>query len=308
MKETRRKDDTQTACRHRGPGQCLFAALVFFVLLFIHGGVQALDVPPLKYRVNDYANMISPGVRAQLETELKDFEQSDSTQIVILTVESLEGESLEEFSIKVAETWKIGQKGKDNGAILLVAKKDRKTRIEVGRGLEGKLTDLTAGRIVQLVINPQFKRGDFDGGFSSGIRAMIDATRGEFKADNARPRAARKTGLSSALPFLIFGAIFLLVLGRVSRILGGGAGLLGFSALGFLLGFSLVTAILLGVLGLVLGVFLPFLFGGRGGGGFGSGGPWIGGGFSGGGGFDSGGGGFSGGGGDFGGGGASGDW
>jgi len=201
MKETRRKDDTQTARRYRGPVQCLFAALVFCVLLFIHGGAQALDVPPLKYRVNDYANMISPGVRAQLEKELKDFEQSDSTQIVILTIESLEGESLEEFSIKVAETWKIGRKGKDNGAVLLVAKKDRKTRIEVGRGLEGRLTDLTAGRIVQLVINPQFKRGDFDGGFSSGIRAMIDATRGEFKADNARPRAARKTGLSSVMPF-----------------------------------------------------------------------------------------------------------
>jgi hypothetical protein len=153
MKETRKKDDTQKVLRHRGPGQCLFVALVFCVMLFIHGGAQALDVPPLKGRVNDYAGMISPGVRAQLEMELKDFEQSDSTQIVILTIESLEGESLEEFSIKVAETWKIGQKGKDNGAILLVAKKDRKTRIEVGRGLEGKLTDLTAGRIVQLVIN-----------------------------------------------------------------------------------------------------------------------------------------------------------
>ncbi|OPY02968.1 MAG: hypothetical protein A4E60_00639 [Syntrophorhabdus sp. PtaB.Bin047] len=269
----------------------------------------ALDVPALKGRVNDYAGMISPGVRAQLEKELQDFERSDSTQMVVLTIDSLEGESLEEFSIKVAETWKIGQKGKDNGAILLVAKKDRKTRIEVGRGLEGKLTDLTAGRIVQLVINPQFKRGDFDGGFSSGVRAMMDATRGEFKADAARSRPGKKGGLGSALPFLIFGAIFLLVLGRISRVLGGGAGLVGFSAMGFLLGFSLVTVVLLGVLGLVLGIFLPFLFGGafRGGGGSGPGGYWTGGGFSSGGGFDDGGG-FSGGGGDFGGGGASGDW
>jgi uncharacterized protein len=289
--------------------RCIVVFLAFCLVALWAACTHALEVPALKGRVNDYAGMMSAAVRAQLEKELQDFERSDSTQIAILTIDSLEGESLEEFSIKVAETWKIGQKGKDNGAILLVAKRDRKTRIEVGRGLEGKLTDLTAGRIVQLVINPQFKRGDFDGGFSSGIRAMIDATRGEFKADAARSRAGKRGGLGSALPFLIFGAIFLLVLGRISRVLGGGAGLVGFSAMGFLLGFSLVTVVLLGVLGLVLGIFLPFLFGGafRGGGGSGPGGYWTGGGFSGGGGFDDGGG-FSGGGGDFGGGGASGDW
>jgi len=288
--------------------RCIAISVAFcLAVLWVAACAHALEVPALKGRVNDYAGMMSPGVRAQLEKELQDFEGSESTQIVVLTIDSLEGESLEEFSIKVAETWKIGQKGKDNGAILLVAKKDRKTRIEVGRGLEGKLTDLTAGRIVQLVINPQFKRGDFDGGFSSGIRAMIDATRGEFKADAARSRSGKRGGPGSTLPFLIFGAIFLLVLGRISRVLGGGAGLIGFSALGFLLGFSLVTVVLLGILGLVLGVFLPFLFGGsRGGGGFGPGGYWTGGGFSSGG--DFGGGGFSGGGGDFGGGGASGDW
>jgi uncharacterized protein len=267
-------------------------------------GAYALEVPALKGRVNDYAGMMSADVRALLEKELQDLERSDSTQIVILTVDSLEGESLEGFSIKVAEIWKIGQKGKDNGAILLVSKGDRKTRIEVGRGLEGKLTDLTAGRIVQLVINPQFRRGDFDGGFSSGVRAMIDATRGEFKAEDSRSRAQKQGSSSSVLPFLIFGAIFLLVLGRISRILGGGAGVMGFGAIGYLLGFSLVTAILLAILGGLLGVFLPFLFGGPSrGGGFGPGGY-----FPGGGGFDSGGGGFGGGGGDFGGGGASGDW
>lgn len=296
--------------RHRDRGSAGYAVFLFAVwMIFLTGtGAHALDVPPLKGRVNDYANIISPVVRAQLEKELKNFEESDSTQMVILTMASLEGEPIEEFSMKVAETWKIGQKGKDNGAILLVAKNDRKTRIEVGRGLEGKLTDLTAGRIVQLVINPQFKRGDFDGGFSSGVRAMIDATRGEFKADSARPRGARKRGLSSVFPLLIFGATFLLVLGRISRILGGGAGLIGFSAIGALVGLSLLTSVLLGIFGLVLGVFLPFFFGGSSrGGGFGPGGFWTGGGFSGGGGFDSGGG-FGGGGGGFGGGGASGDW
>lgn len=139
--------------------RCIAISVAFcLAVLWVAACAHALEVPALKGRVNDYAGMMSPGVRAQLEKELQDFEGSESTQIVVLTIDSLEGESLEEFSIKVAETWKIGQKGKDNGAILLVAKKDRKTRIEVGRGLEGKLTDLTAGRIVQLVINPQFKR------------------------------------------------------------------------------------------------------------------------------------------------------
>lgn len=283
------------------------AAFIAFVAVLLTASLGcALDVPQLKGRVNDYANMISPQVRSQLENELKNFEKTDSTQIVVLTVESLEGDALEDFSIRVAEKWKIGQKGKDNGAILIVAKKDRKTRIEAGRGLEGKLTDLTAGRIVQLVINPQFKRGDFDAGFSAGIRAMIDATRGEFKADKPKRGTLKGKGLSSALPFLIFGGIFLLVLGRISKVLGGGAGLLGFGAIGYVLGFPLLTAALLGALGLVLGIFLPFLFGGRGGGTSGPGGFWTGG-FGGGGDF-GGGDSFGGGGGDFGGGGASGDW
>ena len=275
----------------------------------------ALDVPPLKGRVNDYANVISPRVRTQLENELKNFELSDSTQIVILTINSLEGDSLEDFSIRVAEAWKIGQKGKDNGAILLVSKNDRRTRIEVGRGLEGKLTDLVSGRIVQFVINPQFKRGDFDAGFQAGIRAMIDVTRGEFNADKAPLRPTGKRGLAWIPSLLIFGAIFLLILGRISRFFGAGAGFIGFGALGLISGSSLVTVILLAILGLVLGIFLPFLFGGRsGGGGFGPGGFWTGsdfgsGGDSFGGGGDFGGGdSLGGGGGDFGGGGASGDW
>ena len=110
--------------------------LVFFILLLTAPPARCLEVPSLKGRVNDYANMISPQVRSRLENELRNFEKTDSTQIVVLTVNSLEGDSLEDFSIRVAEAWKIGQKGKDNGAILLVAKNDRKTRIEVGRGLK----------------------------------------------------------------------------------------------------------------------------------------------------------------------------
>jgi uncharacterized protein len=268
---------------------------------------NALDVPPLRGYVNDYANMMSGQTRAKLEGELKAFERSDSTQLVVLTIPSLQGEALEEFSIKVAEAWKIGQKGKDNGIIFLVANQERKIRIEVGRGLEGRLTDLTAGRIIDLAIKPRFKRGDYDGGFTAGIHALVDAARGEFKAEEKRAPAKRKQG--SPLPaMLIFSAITLLALGRFSRILGGAAGAVGLPVIAyFALGSSIITAILLGILGLLLGVFLPAFFSGRHGGGFiYTGGSWGSGGDSGGG--DFGGGGFSGGGGDFGGGGASGDW
>jgi uncharacterized protein len=288
----------------------------FFVLLLwcLPFAAYSLDVPKLQGYVNDYAGMISPSMRSQLEEELRAFEQSDSTQIVILTIPFLDGENLEEFSIKVAEAWKIGQQGKDNGVLFTVSEKERKIRIEVGRGLEGKLTDLMAGRIVDQVIKPRFKQSDYDGGFITGVSALIDATRGEFKAEQ-RPFQRRQKGLPPFLTFLLFFGIFVLILGSLSRILGGIAGALGLPAIVYLgvLPLGLLAIILLGLIGLGAGLFLPRLFtsGGSRRGGYkdhGGGffyGPGMGGHSIGGGGFD---GGFSGGGGSFGGGGASGDW
>src|SRR5574342_289209 len=115
--------------------------LIVLLVLCLPLGAHSLDVPRLQGYVNDYAGMISPPARSKIEETLKAFEQSDSTQIVILTVPSLEGENIEEFGIKVGETWKIGQRGKDNGILFIVSKQERKIRIEVGYGLEGKLTD-----------------------------------------------------------------------------------------------------------------------------------------------------------------------
>lgn len=294
-------------------GPALFLpALLTLLFCFLHGGAFALDVPPLRGYVNDTAAMMSPQARSKLEGELKAFEQSDSTQIVILTIPSLEGEALEDFSIKVAEMWEIGHKGKDNGVILLVAAKERKIRIEVGRGLEGRLTDLTAGRVVDLVIAPRFKRGDFDGGFVSGIAVLIDAVRGEFKADMKAPARGRRGSTLSIPALLIFGGGAILVLGRLSRVLGGVAGVAGLPLIAFLLipAIGFITLALLSLAGLLMGVFLPgIIHGGPRGR---DGGGWYYGGFGGFGGGGSGGGdfggGFSGGGGDFGGGGASGDW
>jgi uncharacterized protein len=282
--------------------------LAILTLLALPSFCWALDVPPLHAHVNDYAGMLSAEASQKLETQLTAFERSDSTQIAVLTVPSLEGDSLEVFSIKVAEAWKIGQKGKDNGVILLIVKKERKIRIEVGRGLEGKLTDLVSGRIIRNEIAPQFKTGNFDGGVMAGVSAIMSVAKGEYKADSRGP-AQKKKGSRHFVTVFIFLLVACVVLGSFSKVLGGVAGAAGLPIAASLLssGLGPVILLVLGVVGFLGGMFLSFLFGGGGrGGGFG-GGPFFGGGY-GGGSFGDSGGGFSGGGGDFGGGGASGDW
>lgn len=269
----------------------------------------ALEVPQLRGHVNDYANMLSPGASQRLEQALADFERSDSTQIVVLTVNSLEGEALEEYAIKVAEAWRIGQAKLDNGAILLVARQERKIRIEVGRGLEGVLTDLVSGRIIRGDISPHFKNNDYDSGIAAGVASVMQVVRGEYKAQPRDLKQGRKSAepVYTLLVFLLVAVVFL---GSFSKFLGGAAGAAGLSLIGFLTfpGLGVLVLGLLGAAGFVLGLLVAFLFGGGHGFGGGFGGPFIGGGFgggsSGGGGF----GGFSGGGGSFGGGGASGDW
>ncbi len=295
--------------------KCLFLAIFFFLCLPFTA--YGLDVPRLQGYVNDYAGMISPSVKSKIEEDLRAFEQSDSTQIVILTIPSLEGEDIEEFGIKVGDTWKIGQKDKDNGAILIVSKQERRIRIEVGRGLEGKLTDLMSGRIIDGVIKPRFKEGDFDGGFIAGVSSMIDATRGEFRAER-RPVQERQKGVPSFLTIFLFFGVFTLILGSLSRVLGGVIAAIGLPTFVYLavLPVGIPLMILLALVGFGGGFFLPGLFSSGGsrrggnsrhqGGGFFSG-SGTGGFFSGGAGF-GGGGGFSGGGGSFGGGGASGGW
>jgi uncharacterized protein len=306
-----------------------YSLLIIIVCCCLPFAAYGLDVPRLEGYVNDYAGMISPPTKSKLEEALRTFEQSDSTQIVILTIPSLEGENIEEFGIKAGETWKIGQKGKDNGILFIVSKQERKIRIEVGYGLEGKLTDLTAGRIIDLVIKPRFKQEDFDGGFIAGVSSLIDATRGEFRAERRPARRGQKS-ISPLLSIFLFFAIFTLILGSLSRIAGGVLAAIGLPTLVHLAERSVGTPlmILLAFVGFGGGFFLPRLFssGGSGGdsrrghsrdhrGGFFYG-PGAGGFFSGGGGFgggDSSGGGGGGsfgggGGGSFGGGGASGDW
>jgi uncharacterized protein len=134
-----------------------------------------------------------PADRAQaLESRLAAFEQGTGHQIAVLTIPSLEGDALEDFSIRVAESWKIGTKGFDNGAILLIAQKERKLRIEVGYGLEGVLPDAIANRIIGEVIVPRFRENDYAGGIEAGINAILQVAKGESLPQKA-PASRRQT-------------------------------------------------------------------------------------------------------------------
>src|SRR5262249_34191838 len=146
--------------------------VICFLLLFFAAPALAIDAPPLKGRVNDYAGLLPRDREAALEQKLAQFENTTGHQIAVLTIPSLEGEDIEGFGIKVADKWKIGQKGFDNGAILIIAPKDRRLRIEVGYGLEGVLPDAIANRIIQEIIVPRFKAGDYPGGIEAGVDAI----------------------------------------------------------------------------------------------------------------------------------------
>jgi uncharacterized protein len=278
-----------------------------FAFLWLLSGVAglALDVPPLKGRVNDYAGMMSPATERLLEATLQRFEEKESTQIVVLTIPSLAGDALEDFSIRVAEQWKIGRKGRDNGAILVVAKAERKLRIEVGYGLEGRLTDAVSGRIIRNVIVPEFKAGRFEQGILNGVNAMIQTVQGEFEGvQGGRDGPKPDTGAGPAVFFLI--VLFFLIsrLGRINRwvgVLSGGVLAPVFGVLFLSIGWPYL--LLLIPVGLFFGFFVSTLFYASGGGGGFPGGYTHGGRHTGG--F---GGGFGGGGGGFGGGGASGGW
>lgn len=253
-------------------------------------------IPPLEHRVTDLTATLSSEQQADLESRLAAFEAKKGSQIAILIVPTTQPEDIAQYSIRVVEAWKLGRKGVDDGVLVLLAKNDRRSRIEVGYGLEGALPDAIAKRIVSDVMRPYFKQGDFYGGLVAGtdkIAAVID---GE-PLPEVQQRAGGQDGLDANAFFVAL--IVAVVAGGILRsILGkfvGGLATGGFAAvLLYFLGAGVLIAVVLGII-----AFFITLFGGQGlpigygGGGFGGG---------------SGGGGFSGGGGGFGGGGASGDW
>jgi uncharacterized protein len=270
-------------------------------------GHADVAVPPLTARVTDLTGTLSGGAVARIEAKLAAFEAKKGSQIAVLVVPTTAPEEIEQFSIRVEDAWKLGRKGVDDGVYLIVAKNDRRVRIEVAYGLEGALPDAVANRIIAETITPHFKLGDYDGGVEAGINQIISVVNGE-PLPQPDKKWERHSGLGNILPLLL---IVVLVGGGVLRALFGR--LFGSVATGGLAGgivwlLSHVLPIGIGA-GIVAFLFAMLAGGSRGGwtsgGGFGGGLGGFGGGFGGGGG---GGGGFSGGGGGGGGGGASGSW
>ena len=274
-------------------------AAMFLCAATLSSGAVAQDaeaVPALTARVTDLTSTLNVEQRASLEARLSAIDAANGAQITVLLLASTQPESIEQFGIRLAEAWKIGHKGADNGVIVIIAKDDRRVRIEVGYGLEGSIPDAIAKRIVAEQMTPHFKQGDYYAGIQATVDALESASKGESLPAASKQRGKRGPSLdfegyiSVLMAAAFVGAVLRKLLGLFGVLVV--AGLVGGATL--LFGASWFFAVLIG-----LATFaLSFInFGGRGiGGGFGGGG------------FGGGGGGFSGGGGGFGGGGASGSW
>lgn len=261
----------------------------------------ALDVPQLAGRIVDLAHVLPTSTVESLTARLAAHETQSSNQAVVLIIPSLEGDVIENYSHRVATTWKLGQKGTDNGVLLLVAIKERKVRIEVGYGLEGVLTDARSARIIRNEIVPHFRAGDIAGGVSEGVNAILKTIEGTYQASE-RPAPQQETDvLGQVVAAVMVGLVVGLIFTNVHKFVGPLAG----AGISTLLAPWLVPALIASAVTLVLLLVLGASSGGgrtrrhrgmedwiwyssRGGG-------W-------------GGGSFGGGGGDFGGGGASGNW
>ena len=252
--------------------------------------------------------MLSENVHNRITTTLQQLETSNGAQVAVLTITGLQGESLEDYSIRVAETWKLGRKDIDDGVLLLVARDDRKIRIEVGYGLEGVLTDLDSRRIIDNLMVPAFRNGDYEGGIEAAVNAISGAIQGDAGAIPVMKKADLPNGGGATLAFF---ALFMIPFAQFAVALKGRQ---GWTLYLFLAPFFYFVPLMLGQTAALITlaawlITVPILRAiwpekwrispgtGRGsGGGFGGGGGV------------SGGGGFSGGGGGFGGGGASGGW
>lgn len=166
------------------PARYPWILLAAVLVLCCGTNTWALEVPYLQGRITDDAELLSTSVRQRISARLEAHEAETGNQVAVLTVPTLEGESIEGFAIRVFEEWQLGQDGEDNGILLIVAPRDRRMRIEVGYGLEGTLTDLEAGRIIRNIMAPRFKANDFDGGIEEGVDAII----AQLSGDNSLPR------------------------------------------------------------------------------------------------------------------------
>jgi uncharacterized protein len=284
------------------------------LLLLCGGGATAeVAIPPQRAAVTDLTQTLTPEQSATLERRLRDFEANKGVRIAVLLVPTTQPETIEQYSIRVTDAWKLRREGVDAGVLLLVAKDDRAVRIEVGYGLEGALPDVIANRIIERVIVPRFRGGDFFGGLDEALTRIIAVVEGEPLPEPPEEERPRGDSLGPSVPLLLM--LLFVGSGILRRMLGGLGGASATAGLAGILVWILTSVLAISI-GAAVIAFLFTLFGGGGGRGWTSprGGRWRGGGFGGwgGGGFGGGGGGGFGGGGfssgGFGGGGASGRW
>lgn len=279
--------------------------LAVFAMLMVTSQVFALQaIPPLASPVTDLTQTLSSQEQLTLANKLSTFSKEKGSQIAVLIVATTQPEDIAQYSIRVAEEWKIGREKQDDGVIMLIAKDDRKMRIEVGRGLEGAIPDLIAKRVITEVMSPHFKQGDFYGGINAASDTLIALIQGE-QLPKPKKGASLSSGIMDMLPMIMFGAI---ITGMILRSIFGtffGSALNGGLVAAFVWVFG--AAILVVVLAAIAGFIFTLAMGGRGINGYGNGYGGYGGGGLGNGGY-GGGDVFSGGGGSFGGGGASGSW
>lgn len=227
--------------------------LLALFLCWTQAALAEVAVPQLVGRVVDQTNTLNAGYIDTLNQRIRSFEQRKGSQIAILIVPTTQPETIEQYSIRVAEAWKIGRRKIDDGALLVIAKNDHKLRIEVGYGLEGALTDVTARRIIDEVIAPRFKDGDFAGGISEGLTRMIGVIDGE-PLPAPKPEASHGqnidwiSGLSDFWPFILVGALMIggFLRAMFGRLLGATAAGGVFAVLGWFIVGSLIAGAVMG--------------------------------------------------------------
>ncbi|MFA7193845.1 MAG: TPM domain-containing protein [Candidatus Paceibacterota bacterium] len=239
--------------------------IVFLASIMLATSIFAKDVPEPSGHVTDLAKMLKTNQEAELEELLLSYKKTTSNEIAVLIIDSLEGEVLEQYSVKVAQQWGVGKKEKDNGVLLLISKRDRKIRIEVGYGLEGTLTDVLSGRIVDGEITPEFKDGNFYEGIKSGVDMIIKVIDGEYTEENVQEE------ISSDVNLLVLGACAFVIalIGAFQWIAGGiSGGIIG----GFIFwilfgpGFIILGVILGAIVGVIGGFILRIIAESEGGG------------------------------------------
>jgi uncharacterized protein len=187
-------------------------------MLFVLLAFLAIEIPPLTGRVVDLAGLLAPEQRRELEERLAREEEQSSVQIVVATIPTLESEPLEDFSIRLAEAWRIGQKGLDNGAIVIVVEDERRVRVEIGYGLEPVIPDGMAGRIIRERMTPRFREGDFYGGIDGGIDGLTLAAREEYPSTAEATESKRESGSPRIIIGFLVAALGLLILYALLRI------------------------------------------------------------------------------------------